>query len=337
MTTRIYFSAPRMADIKQSTLQDMLSRWNLGTLYSYKPTDHGMMKQTLFIYTSSGNYVFKGNPLFPGQWKEEKFIIDQLSIHTNAPVPMPYLMDTNEDLFGYSYALMPLLPGVHYHDLDLHSLTEDEHSAILILLAATLVDLHGWETALAGEYDPGTDRIQPFDNSYYHFLEHQIMYWLEDARKYAPIKETDVTWVREQMISAEAAFRHLNTYSFVMGDYKSENILLQQHTDKWKVSGVFDFTTAYFGDPLADVVKFTNQLLWKGQQKEAALFLTSYLQRNDRSFSRNDVSSRLTIHFLYSLILKWGEAHATGQIDTEEKFTFREFASRHLEMVRSLY
>ncbi|WP_454192801.1 phosphotransferase family protein [Paenibacillus sp. Marseille-Q7038] len=323
--------------MQQNTIQKMLSRWDLGTLHSYKPTEHGVMKQTLFIHTSTGDYVFKGNPLYPGQWEEEQFMIQQLKQHTKAPVPTPYVIDSAEDLFGYSYVIMPLLPGVHYHDLDKLTLSEAKHKLILSKLAAALHELHTWKTMIAGEYDPETEDIRSFEQGFYPFFEQQILYWLEDARKYSPIEDADINWVREKISVAASSFYDIDTYSFVMGDYKSENILIQQNEGEWEVSGIIDFTTAYFGDPLADVVKFTNQLLWKGQQKKARFFLSSYLQNADLPSTPYDISSRLSIHFLYSLILRWGEIHATGQIDNKNPSTFREFASHHLDIVASIY
>ena len=315
----------------------MLSRWKLGTLHSYKPTEHGVMKQTLFIHASSGDYVFKGNPLYPGQLREEQYMIEQLKKHTKAPVPTPYVIDPAEDLFGYSYAIMPLLPGIHYHELGKLTLSEEEHEVILSRLAVALRELHTWRTPIAGEYDPLTEDIRSFDQGLYPFLKQQILYWLEDARKYSPIEDEDIIWAREKILAAESSFCNIDTYSFVMGDYKSENILIQQNAGEWKVSGIIDFTTAYFGDPLADVVKFTNQLLWKGQQKRAGFFLSSYLQAANISSSPHDISSRLSIHFLYSVILRWGEIHATGQFDKKNPSAFRDFASHHLDIVGSIY
>lgn len=349
MTTRIYFSALRTADIHRDAIQKMLSRWNLGTLYSYRPTKYGVMKQTLLIRASSGNYVWKGNPLFPGQWKEEQYMMNQLSKLTDVPVPTPYLVDSADDIFGYSYALMPLLPGQHYHEIDKQSLTETEHIDILKKLVTALHTLHKWKTAIAGEYDTDIDtdldlendtdisQIQPFKKGLYSFHEQQMMYWLEDAAKFSVIQDADIAWVREVISSAETSFQNMSTYSFVMGDFKSENILLHQEAEEWQVSGIFDFTTAYFGDPLADVVKFTNQLIWNGQQKEAGIFLSTYLSSAEGAASRSDILSRLSVHFVYSLTLKWGEAHATGTVDHKEMTTFREYASRHLNNVLSLY
>lgn len=313
----------------------MLSRWGLGTLLSFRPTEHGVMKQTLVIHASTGDYIFKGNPLYPGQWKEEQYMIEQLRKRTRTPVPAPYLIDPADDLFGYSYVIMPLLPGNHYHELDKLTLSEEEHNAILSLLAAALYELHTWRSEVAGEYDPEMEYIRSFDQGLYSFLKEQIKYWLEDAKKYSPINEEDIVWVRDKLGAAETSFMGIDTYSFVMGDYKSENILIQPKTGGWEVSGVIDFTTAYFGDPLADVVKFTNQLLWKGQQKRALSFLSSYLQIANLPDSSHDISLRFSIHFLYSLILKWGELHATGQYDNKNP-TFRDFASQHLDIVTSI-
>lgn len=42
-----------------------------GKLISSKKTAHGAMGQTMFVSSTEGEYVFKGNPLYDGQLVED--------------------------------------------------------------------------------------------------------------------------------------------------------------------------------------------------------------------------------------------------------------------------
>ena len=109
MTTEIFFSSPKLGEISDEQLQRVLYRFNLGELISFTPTLKGVGQQTLFLQSSTGNYVLKGNPLYPGQFIEEKYYIDQLRNTTSLPVPRLYIVDEAEDILGWSYAIMSRL------------------------------------------------------------------------------------------------------------------------------------------------------------------------------------------------------------------------------------
>ncbi|BFH25424.1 aminoglycoside phosphotransferase family protein [Paenibacillus melissococcoides] len=47
------------------------------------------------------------------------------------------------------------------------------------------------------------------------------------------------------------------------------------------MSGVIDFTTSYFGDAAADLPKLTALYLERGEEEEAASFLSSYIQKSN--------------------------------------------------------
>lgn len=105
MTTKIIFgSKNRLGTITTEQLQAMLDRFKLGKLISFSSTAQGAMGQTMFITSTDGEFVLKGNPLYPGQLEEEKFFVDQLNQITDIPVPSPYVFDPSDDIFGWSYA-----------------------------------------------------------------------------------------------------------------------------------------------------------------------------------------------------------------------------------------
>ncbi|WP_309274120.1 hypothetical protein [Paenibacillus sp.] len=101
MTTEIFFSSNKLGTITEKQLQLMLGRFHLGELITSEKTANGVGNQTLFISSTTGEYVLKGNPLFAGQFIEEKFYVDNLLEKTNLPVPSPYLVDDSKDIFGW--------------------------------------------------------------------------------------------------------------------------------------------------------------------------------------------------------------------------------------------
>jgi hygromycin-B 7''-O-kinase len=136
MTTTIYFSSNRLGEVTHEQLQRVLDRFDLGRLLSFGRTAEGVMGQTLYISSTAGQFVLKGNPLFSGQWVEERYMVEQLHTRTSIPVPAPYLVDDTEDIFGWSYAVMPRLYGEHIHTPELQAkLTSRDKQQIAEILA----------------------------------------------------------------------------------------------------------------------------------------------------------------------------------------------------------
>lgn len=342
MTTRIYFAANGLGHITEHDLQQALDHFNLGTLVHYQRTAQGVMGQTLFVETTQGEFILKGNPLYNGQFLEEQFFVEQLAVRTSIPVPLPYHIHKDTQPLGWSYAIMPKLPGCHLYEPDFQAaLTSQDHEDIADLLAETLTDLHHWKAPDAGEYDPVADKIMPFAGSYLDWLYGSIRHWLHDAEKYSVITDADIRWVDEQLKRSESAFLASAVHEFVMGDFKVENFLIQkgdQPASRWKLSGLFDFTTAYFGDGTADLTKMTARYLREGQPDLAARFLRRYRELicADDPEKCAHFRSRFRIHLLYQRILWWGEAKATGQVTWEDDLPFATWAEQYIEKVLSL-
>ncbi|WP_440115844.1 phosphotransferase family protein [Paenibacillus sp. QZ-Y1] len=342
MTTRIYFGSNTLGDVSAASLQNALNPFNLGTLVDYQQTDEGVMGQTLLVRTSRGEYILKGNPLYPGQLQEEQFFVEQLGKHTSIPVPDPYLINEDMNTLGWSYAIMPRLPGNHLHDPSFQaSLSQKDHEEIARMLAHTLAELHRWKVPNAGEYDPVAKQIVSFAGNYLDWLYGTIHYWLQDAAQYSVITDEDIQWVDEQLTNAEVAFQSKAVPGFVMGDFKVENFVIQKHGDlspEWQISGLFDFTTAYFGDGTADLTKMTARYLHEGQADLAKQFLCCY---RDLVFAANaergqHFTTRLRVHLLYQRILLWGEAKATGRVTWAEEMPFAQWAKQYIDSVVAL-
>ncbi|WP_307719730.1 phosphotransferase family protein [Paenibacillus thiaminolyticus] len=342
LTTTVFFASKSLGALTDSQLQRMLDRFGLGRLLRSAPTEHGVMKQTLFITSTAGEFVLKGNPLYPGQWEEEAYFIRHLHANTGLKVPYPYLIDESDDIFGWSYALMPRLPGRHIHDPEL--LHHEDACAIAAALGRALLALHGWKAEHPGEFDPDSGHIRPFAGSYTTWLYGTIRYWLDDAANYSVMTDQDKNWVEQLLENAQATMDRLDSPSFVMGDFKPENVLVQQTDRGWEVSGVIDFTTSYFGDAAADLPKLTALYLERGEEEEAASFLSAYVQGSSFAGDRgllqehglDDFVERFRIHMLHQRLLRWGCAHAMKQIPWDPALSFSAWAEPYTEAAARL-
>ncbi|WP_342428393.1 aminoglycoside phosphotransferase family protein [Paenibacillus sp. FSL L8-0158] len=330
MTTTIYFSSNRLGEVTIDQVQRMLNRFDLGRLLSYEKTAEGVLGQTLYVSSTAGQFVLKGNPLFPGQWVEEKFMVEQIQARTRIPVPTPYLVDHTEDIFGWSYAVMPRLYGHHIHTPELQAkLTSLDKQQMVEMLATVLLELHRWKVKNSGELDTTTLAIRPFEVSYRVWLYGRIRYWLEDAKKYSNISVQDMEWVEEILEGSRQAFDQLEAVTFVMGDFKPQNFLVQNGNKGWGVSGLFDFTTAYFGDGVADLPKITTMYLENDEEELAKGFLTAYAQGME---AKEGFTERFRVHMLHQQVLNWGCAKAMKQVTWDEKLSFADWAQKFMDI-----
>ncbi len=332
LTTEIFFSSRTLGDITNHQLQLMLDRFALGSLISSEMTPNGVGKQTLFIQSTTGKYVLKGNPLYTGQFMEEKYFVDQLSKRTQLPVPVPYIVDESTDIFGWSYAIMPHLTGCHINDLE--GLQDEEKQQIGILLARTLHELHQWKTERYGEYDAAARDIRPFAEGYQAWLYGRIKYWLEDAKKYSDVSSMDIQWVDDMLFNSLKAFTNCsNVPSFIMGDFNPNNILVQMDTGAPRISGIFDFTMGYFGDGLADLPPMLSSFLDDGEMELAKSMLNEYYRL---TAEKELFVERLKIHMLHQRILDWGCAYATRQVTWDPVLPFYQWAEQYTDSVQDL-
>ncbi|WP_127589650.1 phosphotransferase family protein [Paenibacillus lautus] len=330
MTTEIFFSTNPIGHVTDEQLQTMLNRHRLGTLISAEKTSKGVGNQTLFIHSSKGSYVLKGNPIYEGQFAEEKFYTDSLQEYTTLPLSAPYMLDESGDIFGWSYAIMPRLHGVHMNDSQFRErLAAADRLDIASSAANMLNEMHGWKVEQYGELDPKTQRIHPFEGSYKEWLYHRIRFWLQDAKQYSQITPTDTEWVEGVLRDSADAFDKHCSPTFVMGDFKADNMLVAYDTvcQEWRISGIFDFTTGYFGDGVADLPKMVI-MYWDFEEQEVARhFIQMYLQG---SAIKEGFVDRFRVHMLHQRILDWGCAKAMGAVTWDPQLTFSEWAKDYV-------
>ncbi|MBB2482521.1 aminoglycoside phosphotransferase family protein [Bacillus sp. APMAM] len=327
MTTEIIFASNKLGNVHNEQLQLMLDKFHLGQLISSTKTANGAMGQTMLITSTEGKFVLKGNPLYPGQLVEEKFFIENLHKRTKVKVPIPYRIDDSEEIFGWSYSLMPCLQGEHMNSGHFQALlnAEDKHR-LAEAIAETLREFHRWKVKQFGELDTGNFTIVPFKEGYVKWLYNRIMFWLEDAKKYSVITTDDIKWTETLLEGSRQSFETFTSPTFVMGDFKPGNFLINNGLNGWEISGVFDFTNAYFGDPVSDLIKMMIYYMDNGEQEIAKHLLNVYL---DDIKNKEAVKNRLKIHMLQQRVLDWGCAKAINMVTWDPNLPFSQWVETY--------
>jgi hygromycin-B 7''-O-kinase len=114
MQTREY--SKRLGLLSSAQFQAALDRFDLGELIQAEPVPFGNFGQNVFLTSTKGEFVLRGAPHYPWQFPKERFFSQLLHERTPVPVPWPYLLDPGDDILGWSYAIMPRLPGVQLID-----------------------------------------------------------------------------------------------------------------------------------------------------------------------------------------------------------------------------
>ncbi|GAF13323.1 hypothetical protein JCM19046_1460 [Bacillus sp. JCM 19046] len=329
MTAEIIFASNKLGTVHPNQVQSMLDYHDYGRLVAFEKTRNGAMRQTLFIRSSQGEYVLKGNPLYPGQLQEEQYFINRLQQQTTVPLPTPYHINKNHSLFGWSYALMPRLTGNHLND---ETLQTKESLAVADAIARTLLQFHKWTEPTFGQLNPADQTISPFQHSYTNWLFQRILYWLNDASRFSTIATEDLRWTEENLEDSKQAFTDLTSSTFVMGDFKPGNFLINEGPEGWCVSAVFDFTNAYFADPVSDVSKMLLYYMNEKQMAVAERLLHTYFAKALHA----SMQKRLTVHLIHQLVLDWGNAKATGTVTWDNELPFHQWANQYVEQLKQL-
>ena len=102
----------RLGTLSHIQFQAALDRFDLGAFVRAEPISAGNFGQNVFLTSTKGEYVLRGAPFYPAQFPKERFFTQQIHEHTRAPVPWPYRLDPSDAIFGWSYVIMPRMPGL---------------------------------------------------------------------------------------------------------------------------------------------------------------------------------------------------------------------------------
>src|SRR5687767_10149557 len=116
---------------------------------------------------------------------------------TAVPVPWPYLVDPAEDTFGWSYALMPRMPGLPLSDPAVTAtLSAADRLAIARAVGENLALMHQLTWPAVGRYDAALDAVAPMRDGFAGWVAGDVRDWLARARRHSDrTTGADVAWV----------------------------------------------------------------------------------------------------------------------------------------------
>jgi len=198
--------------------------------------------------------VLRGVPHYPWQFPTERFFVERMHERTRVPVPYPYLFEPATDIFGWSFAIMPRLAGMSVMDEKVAArLADVDKVGIAQAMARMLVEMQALTWECAGKYDPEMDGVCPFEGGYRAWVVERIRTKLAKSLGYNDhTTESDVRWIESIIAEAATVFDLPFRPCVVHADFGEHNVVLLRE-DGWRVSGVFDWMTAYVGDGAADI------------------------------------------------------------------------------------
>jgi hygromycin-B 7''-O-kinase len=321
MNTRWY--SQRLGKLSEQQFQAALDRFQLGRLISTEPVGPGNFGQNIFLMSTQGAFVLRGAPLDPVQFPCERWFMQQLHEQTQAPVPWPYVLDRSTDLFGWSYVIMPRLPGLSLADHEVKQRrTSPERRRIAGALGATLAELHTLTWPCVGDYDPATETIKPVEQgSASHVLARLRGALATCVQATARTTPADIEWVEEVIAQGLDALHEPFQPCFVHGDYQESNVLVEGSGEQWHVSGVFDMYPG-FKDPETDLSRPLAAYLDE-RPALAQEFLRAYSKHQPL---RPGFEKRFPLYMLLERLAMWEWAQREQKIWWDESLALREWA-----------
>jgi aminoglycoside phosphotransferase (APT) family kinase protein len=330
-----------LGEIETQNLQLALDKFDLGTLVSAEAITHGLFGQNVSLTTTKGSFIFRGKPRSSGQFEYERYMGERLHAATDVPVPRPYRIDASSELFGWPYVIMPKLPGLSLESPEAKKgLTREDGIEIAGAMGELLREMQRLRNPYCGVYDAEIDKVLPispvfipswekqnipqtpaaFDTaiaaanaSYPQWLSARIMWFLEtsakpnDQAKGRPATADDSNWVNALLQENGHALREPFEPCFVMDDFKEGNTVVSKVDGKWKVTGVFDLGTSYFGDGEADLSRtlLTYGIGGPHPMERSRAFLQAYLRGQTAETIRPGFLERALLYILMDSAVFW--------------------------------
>jgi aminoglycoside phosphotransferase (APT) family kinase protein len=320
----------RLGVIDDERFQAALDRFGLGRLLGATPIARGLFGQNVFLHTSAGDFVLRGCPHDDRQLRHERFFCRLLHERTTVPVPWPYLIDERNDLFGWTYALMPRMRGIHIDDGSRKSLSMDERAEIASAMGATIAAI-GDARGEHGRYDRARDGIVAGGSA-----ADESRRWMDerigDAERYCPATIAgDRTWLDTIVARGLDALMAPCPATPTTTDFGEGNSVVERHDGAWRVSGVFDFMEYAMGDLERSLARPLSNYL--GQDPALAqAFLGGYTRERPL---RPGARERLAFNAIGDRFLIWNYGHSNAQWFPAE-MTFRAFTESALMQLDEL-
>ncbi len=311
-------------------LQSALDRFDLGTLLDAQPAPGGLFGQNVLLTASSGGWVLRGCP-YPRQLEKERYFSQVICECSSAHAPWPYHIEESTDLFGWSYAMMPLLPGLHLSDPEMQrSLSKGDRVELARAMGAYLGRMHEatWDTP--GVYDYDRCEIAPLSAPFVDWFPSETRRWLAMCRDASSeTTDADVEWIEGVIDRGRDALAVPFTPALVHTDYKEGNVVAERADAGWKVGGIFDSAEAYAGDGEYDLARSACTYGMEGRALLAA-FVGGYAAKRP---PRRGFEERFALYLLHDRLIIW-EYGQRNNVWFQAGTSFNEWAQPFVDLAK---
>ncbi len=318
----------RLGSICDAQFQQALDVFGLGRFVRAQPVSQGLFGQNVYVTSTAGEFVLRGKPHYDWQFRNEKLFADLLHGNTQAPVPHPYLLDTDTRIFGWEYVIMPRLRGRNLSDdLDDDNLGDADRLEIARAQGRVLAEAQRLTGPYCGQFDMESQAIKPAQPDWLTVFAGQTMDMLVQAAHHsANTPNEDLDWAR-QVVAEAASYLDPFEPAFVMQDFKPGNMVVDLVGGSWEVTGLFDLMEARFGHPESDVSRLWAVYTERGREDLAYAFVNAYLPQAARA---DRFAGRFPLFILHDRAIIWEWVQRSGRAWWDKRWTLRQWASRSM-------
>jgi aminoglycoside phosphotransferase (APT) family kinase protein len=291
---RLY--SERLGVIDGDQLQRACDLFGLGSITTAEPASAGLWGQNILLSTTNGEFVLRGNPQTPWQFAKERLVAAEISARTTLPVPWPYEVGYDAEVFGWPFAVMPRLPGT----MGARIWGEGDDAAKHGLAAAhgeALAQLHRATFDSPGPYDGTMDAFVPVADFQAWTLE-RIDGLRGRCRAIDALPVDAERFIDEVIEACAAALTEPLVAVLVHHDFSLANTNYDATGAGFRATGVFDLGEVHIGDGEEDLIRF----LFRRKRQERAAFIAAY--SNEHPF-RPGAGDRLSLYALADLLFMW--------------------------------
>ena len=277
-------------------LQRACDLFDIGDVVGAEPASAGQWGQNILLSTTTGEFVLRGNPQTPYQFSKEQLVATEISQRSPLPVPVPYHLSNDVDVFGWPFAVMPLLPGT----MGARIWEDADDTARLELAAAhgnALAQLHQATFAAPGPYDEATNTFVPVADFRAWTLE-RIETLRALCRDGDALTADDERFIDELLALCSEALTEPFVPVLVHHDFSLANTNYEPAGAGYQCTGLFDLGEAHIGAGEEDLIRF----LFRRKRQERAAFLAAYSEVHPL---RAGAADRLSMYALADLLFMW--------------------------------
>ena len=294
----------RLGVIEPDQLRAVADRFGLGSIVNAYPPSGGLFGQNVMLETTAGRYVFRGNPHGHVQLTKERRVAAFIHERSPLPAPWPYEVCDDTALFGWTYAVMPMLAGKCGQDL---WTTADEDTRVELAASSgqALAMLHNATSSTFGPYDAQLDDFVAMDDFEAWWLARfdEMRNLCRVVNALSTESERFIDAVLERNVSA---LRDPFVPALVHHDFQPGNFNFAPTGNTYEPSGVFDLFEAYIADREEDLVRM---LWWVKTDEQRQAFVAAYVGGNPL---REDAAERLELYALADWLVIWEYGKRTG-------------------------